>query len=56
MKRLKVYRVNSPDGEIHLVLEETEVYENCECFTDVAEIKKISRAEAAKALDLVREE
>jgi hypothetical protein len=56
MKRLRVYRVDSPDGEIHLVLEETEASENCECFTDMAEIKKISKKEAAKPLDLVREE
>jgi hypothetical protein len=56
MKKLKVYRVDSPNGEIHLVLEETEVSENCECFTDMVEIKKISKKEAAKPLDLVREE
>jgi hypothetical protein len=56
MKRLSVYRVDSPDGEIHLVLEETEVAENCECFTNMVEIKKISKKEAAKPLDLVREE
>jgi hypothetical protein len=56
MKRLKVYRVDSPDGEIHLVLEEPQTSENCECFTDVAEIKKVSKTEAAKPLILFREE
>jgi len=56
MKKLRVYRVDSPNGEIHLILEETEVSENCDCFTDMAEIKKISKKEAAKPLDLVREE
>jgi hypothetical protein len=56
MKKLSVHRVDSPNGEIHLVLEETEVSENCDCFTDMAEIKKISKKEAAKPLDLFREE
>ncbi|MBN1245002.1 hypothetical protein JXA31_05365 [Candidatus Bathyarchaeota archaeon] len=56
MKRLRVYRVDSPDGEIHLVIEENQVCENSECFTDVAELKKVSRKEAAKPLVLFREE
>jgi len=56
MKRLRVYRVDSPDGEIHLVLDEPQVSEDFECFTDVAEIKKVSRKEAAKPLILFREE
>jgi hypothetical protein len=56
MKRLRVYRVDSPDGEIHLVIEENHGSENCECFTDVVEIKKISRKEANKPLVLLREE
>jgi hypothetical protein len=56
MKRLKIYRVDSPNGEIHLVIEETETSEHSECFTDVAEIKKVSRKEASKPLVLFREE
>jgi hypothetical protein len=56
MKRLSVYRVDSPDGEIHLVLEETKVTKDSECFTDLAEIKKFSRTEAAKPLALFRKE
>ena len=56
IKKLRVYRVDSPDGEIHFVIEETQASEHSECFTNVAEIKKISRTEAAKPLDLVREE
>ena len=56
MKRLRVYRVDSPDGEIHLVIEENHGSENCECFADVVEIKKISRKEADKPLVLLREE
>lgn len=56
MKKLAVYRVDSPDGEIHLVLEETRVSENFECFSDVVEIKKILRKEAAKPLVLFRAE
>jgi hypothetical protein len=56
MKRLRVYRVDSPDGEIHLVIEETQGSGNSECFADVVEIKKISRKEAAKPLVLLRAE
>jgi hypothetical protein len=56
MKCLRVYRVDSPDGEIHLVIEENHVSENSECFTEVAEIKKVSKKEAAKPLVLFREE
>jgi hypothetical protein len=56
MKRLKVHRVDSPDGEIHLVIEETRAFEDSECFADVAEIKKVSREEASKPLVLLRKE
>jgi hypothetical protein len=56
IKRLKVHRLDSADGEIHVVIEETEVFENCECFTNVSEIKRISKKEAAKPLNLFREE
>ena len=56
MKRLKVHRVDSPDGEIHLVIEETRAFEDSECFADVAEIKKVTRKETAKPLVLFREE
>jgi hypothetical protein len=56
MKRWRVYRVDSADGEIHLVIEENNVSEKSECFTDVAEIKKVSKKEAAKPLVLFREE
>jgi hypothetical protein len=56
MKKLRVHRFDSPDGEIHLVIDENHGSENCECFTDVVEIKKISRKEADKPLVLLREE
>ena len=56
MKRLKVYRVDSPNGEIHLVIEETRAFEDSECFADMAEIKKVSREEASKPLVLLRKE
>ncbi len=56
MKSCRVYRVDSPDGEIHLVIEETHASEPSECFVDVIKIKKISRKEAAKPLVLLREE
>jgi hypothetical protein len=56
MKKLRVYRVDSPDGETHLVIDEPQASEHFECFADVAEIKKVSRKEAAKPLVLFREE
>lgn len=56
MRRLKVFRVDSPDGEIHLVIEETQVSENSECFVDMAEIKKVTKKKASKSLLLFREE
>jgi hypothetical protein len=56
MKSLKVHRVDSPDGEIHLVIEETRAFEDSECFADVAEIKKASRKETSKPLLLLRKE
>ncbi len=58
MKRLRVNRVDSPNGEIHLILEEFQPSEHSEYFkdSDVAEIKRISRKEAAKPLVLFREE
>ena len=56
MKSYRIYRVDSLDGEIHFVIEENQGSENCECFADVVEIKKISRKEADKPLILLREE
>jgi hypothetical protein len=58
MKRLKAYRVDSPNGEIHFVLKESQSFEHSENFKDseIAEIKRITRKEAAKPLILFREE
>jgi len=56
MRRLKVFRVDSPDGEIHLVIKETRTSENSECFVNIDEIKKAVKKEAAKPLVLFREE
>ena len=56
MKSLKVHRVDSTDGEIHLIIEETRPFEDSECFADVNEIKKITREEASKPLVLLRKE
>jgi hypothetical protein len=56
MKSFKVHRVDSSDGEIHLIIEETRAIENSECFADMAEIKKVSREEASKPLVLFRKE
>ena len=58
MKRLRACRVDSPDGEIHFVLDEPQASEHSGCFKDfdAAEIKRISRKEAAKPTVLFREE
>jgi hypothetical protein len=58
MKRLKAYRVVSPNGEVHFVLKEVANSEHSEDFLDykLAEIKQITRKEAAKPLILFREE
>jgi hypothetical protein len=56
VKSLKVHRVDSPDGEIHLFIEETLAFEDSECFADVAEIKKVAREEAPKPLVLLRKD
>jgi hypothetical protein len=56
LKRLKVCRVNSPIGEIHIVLEESIASEKSECLADIDEIKEITRKEAAKPLVLFRKE
>jgi hypothetical protein len=58
MKRLRACRVDSPNGEIHFVLDEPQASEHSECFKDfdTAEIKRISRKEAAKPIVLFREE
>jgi hypothetical protein len=58
MKRLRACRVDSPNSEIHFVLDEPQASEHSECFKDfdAAEIKRISRKEAAKPIVLFREE
>ncbi len=58
MKKFRVSRVDSSDGEIHFILEEVLYIERSEYFkdSDVAEIKRISRKEAPKPLRLFREE
>ena len=58
MKKLRAYRVDSPTGEIHFILEETSASKYSGCFKDfdTTEIKKISRKEAAKPLALFRDE
>jgi hypothetical protein len=58
MKKLMVSRFDSSDGEIHFIMEEFLQIELSESFkdSDVAELKRISRKEAAKPLLLFREE
>ena len=58
MRRLRARQVDSPNGEVHFILEEPQASENSDRFKDyyVFEIKKVSRKEAAKPLVLLREE
>ena len=58
MKRLKAHRVDSPNGEIHFILKDSQSYERRANSKDaeIAEIKRITRKEAEKPLILLREE
>jgi len=58
MKKFKANRVDSCNGEIHFILEELQLTEHSGYLKnpDLAEIKRISRKEAAKPLILFREE
>ena len=58
MKRLRVNRVDSPNGESHFILEEFQPSKDSRYFKDpnLTEIKRISRKEAGKPLVLFREE
>lgn len=55
MKKFRVSRVISSDGEIHLAIEDPQVRENFECLASLSEIKKISKRDADKKLLLSRE-
>jgi hypothetical protein len=58
MRRLRARQVDSPNGEVHFILEEPQASEHSDRFKDyyAFEIKKVSRKEAAKPLVLLREE
>jgi len=56
MKRFRVSRVVSSDGEIHLAIEDPQACENFECLANLSELKKISKRDAAKKLLLARED
>ena len=58
MKKLRMKRVNSPNGEVHYVFEESEFLENTEDteYLDKSEIKKTTKQEASKLLFLTRDE
>lgn len=58
MKKLRVRRVDLSDGDMHFVLDESVPPEDSEYFrdSDVIELKRITREEAAKPLVLFREE
>jgi hypothetical protein len=57
MKKLRVVRIYSSDGNIHYLLQESRIFEASENGTnlDVAEIKKISKKDAAKPLFIEHE-
>jgi hypothetical protein len=56
--KVKTHRVNSPNGEIHFILKESQSYEHGANLkaSEIAKIKKITRKEAEKPLILLREE
>jgi hypothetical protein len=58
MKKFRISRADSSNGEIHFILEEFLNSENLKSFKDckVDEIKRISKKEASKPLTLLREE
>jgi hypothetical protein len=58
MIRVKAHRVDSPNGEIHFILKDSQSYErNANPKNgEIAEIKRITRKEAEKPLILLREE
>jgi hypothetical protein len=58
MKKLRVNSFDSPNGETHFILEEFQPTEHSEPFKDseLTEIKRISRKDAARPLVLFREE
>jgi hypothetical protein len=58
MRRLRARKIDSANGELHFILEESQASEHSERFKDysVVEIMKITRKEAAKQLVLLRKE
>jgi hypothetical protein len=52
VKKLRVVRVDSPDGNIHYLLQESWISKASKNGTnfDIAEIKKITKKDAAKPL------
>jgi hypothetical protein len=58
MIRVKAHRVDSPNGEIHFILKDSQSFERSANPKngEIAEIKRITRKEAEKPLFLLREE
>ena len=58
MRRFKGFRVDSANGEIHFILEETQATRDSKHskYYDIAEIMRISKKEANKPIVLLREE
>jgi hypothetical protein len=58
MRRLRARKIDSANGEVHFILQESQASEHSERFKDydVFEIKKVTRKEAAKPLLLLRED
>jgi hypothetical protein len=57
MRRLRARKVDSTNGEVHFILQDSQSSEHSERFKDyeVFEIKKVTRKEATKPLLLLRE-
>jgi len=58
MKRVSVVRVNSSNGELHYVLDESAVFEPSKRVQSLseAEVKQITKREASKPLFIARQE
>jgi len=58
MRRLRARKIDSANGELHFILQESQASERSQRFKDydVFEVKKVTRKEAAKRLLLLRED
>jgi hypothetical protein len=56
MKKVRIMRVNSPNGELHYVLDESAPFESSKLVQSLseAEVKEITKKEASKPLFITR--